>query len=62
MEATGLINQLLCLVIRGVCDYYKNKQWQGYVALAAAAYAKILLAAVSANQFLKNLTSKKAVG
>src|SRR5712664_668372 len=43
MEAAGLMNQLPCLVIRGICDYsdsHKNKHWQGYATLAAAAYAK----------------------
>ncbi|KAL3475836.1 hypothetical protein BJX99DRAFT_270950 [Aspergillus californicus] len=46
MEAAGLMNQLPCLVIRGICDYsdsHKNKQWQGYAALTAAAYSKLLL-------------------
>lgn len=46
MEAAGLMNQFPCLVIRGICDYadsHKNKKWQGYAALAAAAYAKALL-------------------
>ena len=46
MEAAGLINQFPCLVIRGICDYsdtHKNKEWQGYAAMAAAAYAKDLL-------------------
>lgn len=31
MEAAGLINDLPCLVIRGICDYadsHKNKEWQ----------------------------------
>ena len=58
MEAAGLMNQLPCLVIRGICDYsdsHKNKQWQGYAALTAATYAKILLSAVSVNR-----TSQKA--
>lgn len=35
-----------CIVIRGICDYadsHKNKQWQGYAALAAASYTKELL-------------------
>lgn len=30
MEAAGLMNTFLCLVIRGICDYsdsYKNKEW-----------------------------------
>lgn len=43
MEAAGLMNNFPCLVIRGICDYadsHKNKQWQGYAALAAAAYGK----------------------
>ncbi|KAH9226963.1 hypothetical protein K456DRAFT_1097808 [Colletotrichum gloeosporioides 23] len=46
MEAAGLMNSWSCLVIRGICDYadsHKNKQWQGYSALAAASYARELL-------------------
>lgn len=43
---SGLMNRLPCLVIRGICDYsdsHRNKEWQGYSAMAAAAYAKDLL-------------------
>jgi nucleoside phosphorylase len=46
MEAAGLMNMLPTLVIRGICDYcdsHKQKQWQGYAALTAAAFAKVLL-------------------
>jgi nucleoside phosphorylase len=46
MEAAGLMNQFPCLVIRGICDYsdsHKSKEWQGYAAMTAAAYAKDLL-------------------
>jgi nucleoside phosphorylase len=46
MEAAGLMNHFPCLVIRGICDYsdsHKNKAWQGYAAMAAAAYTKDLL-------------------
>ncbi|PLB41714.1 violaceus kinesin [Aspergillus candidus] len=49
MEAAGLMDELPSLAIRGICDYcdsHKNKQWQGYAALAAAAYAKALLSGV----------------
>ncbi|KAF8867423.1 purine and uridine phosphorylase [Acephala macrosclerotiorum] len=45
-EAAGLMNHFPCLVIRGICDYsdsHKNEEWQGYAAIAAAAYAKDLL-------------------
>jgi nucleoside phosphorylase len=46
MEAAGLMNHFPCLVIRGICDYsdsHKNKEWQGYAAMTAAAYAKDIL-------------------
>ncbi|KAB8244890.1 hypothetical protein BDV35DRAFT_381881 [Aspergillus flavus] len=45
-EAAGLMLDFPCIVIRGICDYsdsHKNKQWQGYAALAAASYTKELL-------------------
>lgn len=53
MEAAGLMNDFPCLVIRGICDYsdtHKNKIWQGYAAMAAAAYAKDLLLRLTPNQ------------
>jgi hypothetical protein len=46
MEAAGLANELLTIIIRGICDYcdsHKHKNWQGYAALTAAAYAKLIL-------------------
>lgn len=49
MEAAGLMNIFPCLVIRGICNYadtHKNKEWQGHAAMAAAAYAKELLARI----------------
>lgn len=53
MEAAGLMNHFPCLVIRGICDYsdsHKNKEWQGFAAMAAAAYAKDLLLHVAADK------------
>ena len=53
MEAAGLMNHFPCLVIRGVCDYsdsHKNKEWQGYAAMTAAAYAKDLLCRIPPNK------------
>ncbi|KAH7086508.1 ankyrin repeat-containing domain protein [Paraphoma chrysanthemicola] len=53
MEAAGLMNQFPCLVIRGICDYsdtHKNKEWQGYAAMAAAAYAKDILSRIPPNK------------
>lgn len=43
MEAAGLMNRFPCLVIRGIYNYsdsHKNNEWQGYAAMAAAAFAK----------------------
>ncbi|KAJ9491221.1 hypothetical protein VN97_g2007 [Penicillium thymicola] len=53
MEAAGLMNNFPCLVIRGICDYsdtHKNKEWQGYAAMIAAAYAKDLLCLIVPQQ------------
>ncbi|KAF4853505.1 hypothetical protein CGCSCA4_v002369 [Colletotrichum siamense] len=46
IEAASLINHFPCLIIRGIYDYsnsHKNKEWQGFAAMMAAAYAKDLL-------------------
>lgn len=53
MEAAGLMNHFPCIVIRGICDYsdsHKNKAWQGYAAMVAAAYAKDLLKQIRPNK------------
>ncbi|KAL7925729.1 WD40-repeat-containing domain protein [Trichoderma austrokoningii] len=53
MEAAGLMNHFPCIVIRGICDYsdsHKNKEWQGFAAMVAAAYAKDLLLRVAADK------------
>lgn len=39
METAGIMDELPCLAIRGICDYadsHKNKTWQKYAAAAAA--------------------------
>jgi nucleoside phosphorylase len=61
MEAAGLMNHFPCLVIRGVCDYsdsHKNKEWQGYAAMAAAVYAKHLLCRIAPNR----IEAEKRIG
>ncbi|KAK3363906.1 ankyrin repeat protein [Lasiosphaeria hispida] len=53
MEAAGLMNHFPCLVIRGICDYsdsHKNKEWQGFAAMMAAAYAKDILHQIPPNK------------
>jgi nucleoside phosphorylase len=61
MEAAGLMNHFPCLVIRGICDYsdsHKNKDWQGYAAMVAAAYAKDLLCRIPPNK----VVAEKKIG
>lgn len=69
MEAAGLMLDFPCIVVRGICDYadsHKNKQWQGYAALAAASYTKELLeyvplGCVSQERLVVNVCSKGLV-
>ena len=49
MEGAGIMNTFPSLVVRSICDYadsHKNKDWQRFAALAAAAYSKEFLAIV----------------
>ncbi|KAM0453791.1 hypothetical protein ACHAPV_008728 [Trichoderma viride] len=49
-ETAHLMNDFPCVVIRGICDYadsHKNKAWQEYAAVTAAACAKALLTVLS---------------
>jgi nucleoside phosphorylase len=51
--AAGVMNHFPCLVILGICNYsdsHKYKEWQGYAAMAAAAYAKDLLYRIPPNK------------
>jgi nucleoside phosphorylase len=46
MESAGVWDTFPCIVVKGVCDYadsHKNKKWQNYAALTAAACMKALL-------------------
>ncbi|KAL6831285.1 ankyrin repeat-containing domain protein [Trichoderma sp. SZMC 28015] len=64
MEAAGLMNSFPCLVIRGICDYSDRhwfKEWRGYAAMTAAAYAKALLEVVPASDVDKMQTIKDLV-
>jgi nucleoside phosphorylase len=46
MEAARVMTSWPCIAIRGICDYagsHKNKDWQEYAAVVAAAFVKELL-------------------
>ncbi|PKY05079.1 purine and uridine phosphorylase [Aspergillus campestris IBT 28561] len=49
----GLMNYFPCLVIRGICDYsdsHESSEWEGFAAMAAAAYGKDLLCRIPASR------------
>jgi nucleoside phosphorylase len=46
MEAAGIMDEIPCLVVRGICDYadtHKQDGWHHYAAAVAAAYGKAIL-------------------
>ncbi|KAF5856262.1 hypothetical protein ETB97_007641 [Aspergillus alliaceus] len=50
MEAAGIMDQMPCLVVRGICDYadsHKQDNWHYYAAAVAAAYCRALLLKVN---------------
>ncbi|ETR99603.1 ankyrin [Trichoderma reesei RUT C-30] len=64
MEAAGLMNNFPSLVIRGICDYadsHKNKAWQPYAAITAAAYAKEVLTVIHGNQIATTEVADDAI-
>jgi nucleoside phosphorylase len=53
MEAAGIMDQIPCLVVRGICDYadtHKQDNWHYYAAAVAAAYCKALLMKVHSQE------------
>lgn len=64
MEAAGLMNHFPCLIIRGICDYadsHKNKEWQGFAEMTAAAYAKELLQKIAPTKIQKEKPLAKVI-
>ncbi|KAJ6003139.1 purine and uridine phosphorylase [Penicillium sp. IBT 35674x] len=46
MEAAGIMDEIPCLIVRGICDYadtHKQDGWHYYAAAVAAAYCRTLL-------------------
>lgn len=65
MEAAGMMDNLHCLPIRGICDYadsHKNKAWQPYAAATASAYARELLEVLSPLEEEPNPAATYCVG
>ncbi|RPA71806.1 hypothetical protein BJ508DRAFT_419761 [Ascobolus immersus RN42] len=63
MEAAGLLHRHPYLVIRGICDYsdtHKNKDWQPYAAITAAAFATEILSVIPPSQRIESLRLKSS--
>ncbi|KAL3439708.1 hypothetical protein BJX65DRAFT_300929 [Aspergillus insuetus] len=64
MEAAGIMDELPCLVVRGICDYadtHKNDDWHYYAAAVAAAYCRALLCKVNALEVHEVTTMKELI-
>ncbi|KAK6332951.1 hypothetical protein TWF718_010779 [Orbilia javanica] len=62
MEAAGIMDEIPCLVIRGICDYadtHKQDIWHCYAAAAAAAYAKGILCKIDGQDIEATATMKE---
>ncbi|KAB8255441.1 hypothetical protein BDV32DRAFT_130723 [Aspergillus pseudonomiae] len=63
MEAASIMDEIPCLIVRGICDYadtHKQDIWHYYAAAVAAAYCKALLRKVD-HQEVEETTSIKAL-
>ncbi|KAL4879454.1 hypothetical protein BJY04DRAFT_220050 [Aspergillus karnatakaensis] len=66
MEAAGIMDEIPCLVIRGICDYadtHKQDEGHYYAAAVAAAYCKVVICRVDSEELeeastMRNLLSE----
>ncbi|KAL3428669.1 hypothetical protein BDV09DRAFT_201363 [Aspergillus tetrazonus] len=61
MEAVGVMNEIPVGNIRGVCDYgdeQKNKEWQPYAAVMAAAFAKAVLLEIPPKSAIQSASAR----
>ncbi|ETS84698.1 hypothetical protein PFICI_02723 [Pestalotiopsis fici W106-1] len=64
MEAAGIMDELPCLVIRGISDYadtHKHDDWHYYAAAAAAAYCKAILSKVPVEEVTETPRMREVV-
>ncbi|KAL3491549.1 quinon protein alcohol dehydrogenase-like superfamily [Aspergillus germanicus] len=64
MEAAGIMDEIPCLIVRGICDYadtHKQDGWHFYAAAVAAAYCRMLLCKIDSRR-VKETDSRFAEG
>ncbi|KAJ5195669.1 wd40 protein [Penicillium cf. viridicatum] len=61
MEAAGIMDEIPCLVVRGICDYtdtHKQDEWHYHAAAVAAAYCRALLRKIG-SQDMQGVTNMR---
>ncbi|KAL2783949.1 hypothetical protein BJX66DRAFT_330305 [Aspergillus keveii] len=56
MEAAGIMDEISCLIVRGICDYadtHKQDGWHFYAAAVAAAYCRTLLCKIDSRRIVQ---------
>jgi nucleoside phosphorylase len=64
MEAAGIMDEIPCLVVRGICDYadtHKQDEWHYYAAAVAAAYCKAILREVDSHDVDETRSMKELI-
>jgi len=64
MEAAGIMDEIPCLVVRGICDYadtHKQDGWHHYAAAVAAAYCKALLRKIDSQDVEETRSMKELI-
>ncbi|KAF2807096.1 purine and uridine phosphorylase [Mytilinidion resinicola] len=64
MEAAGIMDEIPCLVVRGICDYadtHKQDGWHHYAAAVAAAYSKAILLKVYGHDVEETTSMKETM-
>jgi nucleoside phosphorylase len=65
MEAAGIMDEIPCLVVRGICDYadtHKQDGWHHYAAAVAATYTKAVLLKVYGHDVEETTSMKETMG
>lgn len=65
MEAAGIMDEIPCLVVRGICDYadtHMQDGWHRYAAAVAAAYCKALLLKTNKPDLKETRTMEELIG
>ncbi|KAF3317189.1 hypothetical protein TWF173_000436 [Orbilia oligospora] len=65
MEAAGIMDEIPCLVVRGISDYadtHKQDEWKHYAAAAAAAYGRAILCKIYGRDLEGTSTIRETMG